>query len=134
MSTGESAGNLTRRTVLAGAASVAGVAVLRPLLPCATAGVHLVITDPRLTESRLFRATVGDAVRHIAVEPDLLRQWHAGLREAVRGNTVAGLTSWIDFVVLSGCAREEGLQVMGSHSAASAGHIHQVSWLLAPRD
>lgn len=124
---------LTRRGALMGAASVAGLAALGPLLPRALAGLHLVITDPRFKESAQFRASAGDSVPHIAIEPDLGGQWYGGLRQAVRGKTITGLTSWIDFVVLAGCMREEGLRVVSSRSATTDGRIHQVSWLMSPR-
>jgi len=126
-------GIVSRRHILVGAASVAGLAALGPLVPRALSGIHLVLTDPRLPQSPLFRASIGDDVQHVALEADIGQQWYAGLRETVRGRTVAGLTSWIDYVVLSDCAREQGLRVVSSRSATPAGRIHLVSWLLAPR-
>jgi hypothetical protein len=109
------AGPFTRRDVLKSAA-VAGVAALAPLLPCAP-GAHpllpqLVITEPRFAESRPFLAGIGSAVPQVQAGLDVCRQWYDSLQQLAsrhRG-AVAGLTTWIDFLVLRGCFGEVGFR------------------------
>lgn len=130
------AGALTRRGVLAGAAAVAGVAALGPLVsPPPPPAIHLAITDPRFERARLFLEGIGPVARRIAAGPDLCRQWYDSIRSLVAGRPFAGVTTWIDFLVLQGCAREQGLICSRHcvHAPSSPGDVSLVSFLFVPR-
>ena len=90
---------------------MAGVATLAPLLPRAVVP-YLVITEQRFVESRLFRAGIGADVLHVQAGADVCRQWYDSLRQLARPDrgAVAGLTTWIDFLVLRGCLGEAGFR------------------------
>jgi hypothetical protein len=112
-------GSLTRRGVLTGAAAIAGMTALPAFLnPRATLG-HVVV-DERLGQSALFASGVGALHVHtVGALDDLCNRWYTTLRRAVLAEAghIAGLTTWMDYIVMRGCAAE-----IGYRSAFHADH------------
>lgn len=125
---------LTRREVLVSGACIAGVAAINPQLAHAAANTYLscVVGDARRSESAAFVAGVANHTRrHLDIADDLCRHWYRGLSNAIvaeRG-MIAGLTTWMDFEVMRGLAREAGLQLQfrGDHIPLADGMEHQLS-------
>jgi hypothetical protein len=104
---------VNRRDLLAGAAVIAGSVVLpRMDFKVEPAPLSALLIDRRYAESRSFgEALQKSAVRVIDVSEDICRHWYGGNMISA-GAAIAGLTTWIDFVVMQGCAREAGMSVM----------------------
>ncbi len=139
-------GSITRRGVLSGAAVIAGVAALPALLtPARTArsAIGHVVVDARLAHSAAFAAGfVGANIHRVEALDDLCNRWYTRLRREVLADArhIAGLTTWIDYVVMQGCAAEIGYRgvpgpVLGAPPAAAASdHVRMVTWVFAPRN
>jgi hypothetical protein len=105
---------MTRRGVLSGAAAIAGVTALPPFLhPAAVArsAIGHVVVDARLPQSAAFASGLDGSRRHtISALDDLCNRWYTQLRREVRATStdIAGLTTWMDYVVMRSCAAEIG--------------------------
>jgi hypothetical protein len=101
--------SMTRRGVLAGAAALAGVTSLPRLLHGSVIG-HVVL-DERFAHSAAFAAGF-DAPRlhRVSALDDLCNRWYTRMRRQVLADAraIAGLTSWMDYIVMHGCAAEIG--------------------------
>jgi hypothetical protein len=100
---------MTRRGVLTGAAALAGVTSLPQILNASAVG-HVVVDD-RLAQSAAFASGFqGARIHRVSALDDLCNRWYTRMRQAVRadGRQVAGLTSWLDYIVMHGCAAEIG--------------------------
>ncbi|HEY6456482.1 MAG TPA: hypothetical protein VIY90_14510 [Steroidobacteraceae bacterium] len=103
--------SITRRGVLAGAAAVAGVSALPSLLAPARSAIGHVVVDERLAHSVAFASGFrGSDLHPVGALDDLCNRWYTRLRREVlaKAGHIAGLTSWIDYVVMQGCAAEIG--------------------------
>jgi hypothetical protein len=112
-------GSLSRRGLLTGAAAIAGVTALPRLTACA--GIVHVVVDERLPHSAGFAGGVRALrVHRISALDDLCHRWYTGLRRTVlaEGGSIAGLTTWMDYVVMRSCAAE-----IGYASAFHADHV-----------
>jgi len=101
---------MTRRGVLTGAAAIAGVSALGVPLARPAAIAHVVV-DQRLRESAAFAGGVrGSRIHPINALDDLCHHWYTGLRREVLagGGSIAGLTTWMDYVVMRSAAAEVG--------------------------
>jgi hypothetical protein len=116
-------GSITRRGVLTAGAALAGMTALPQLLNTgprpdglaaagpARAGIGHVVVDERLTHSALFARGVGAQRLHVVnALDDLCHRWYTRLRAEVLADAghIAGLTNWMDYVVMRGCAAEIG--------------------------
>jgi hypothetical protein len=107
-------GSITRRGVLAGAAAVAGVSALPSLLAPASSArsaIGHVVVDERLAHSVAFASGFrGPDLHQVGALDDLCNRWYTRLRREVlaKAGHIAGLTSWIDYVVMRSCAAEIG--------------------------
>jgi hypothetical protein len=135
-------GSITRRGVLTGAAVIAGVTALplflTPSSPARSAIGHVVVDD-RLAHSAAFAGGfVGAHIHHVDALEDLCNRWYTRLRREVLADArhIAGLTSWMDYVVMRSCAAEIGYRQASSATPAGAAsdHIRMVSWVFAPRN
>jgi hypothetical protein len=71
-------------------------------------------------------------VHHVGALDDLCNRWYTGLRREVLADTrqIAGLTSWMDYIIMHGCAAEIGYR--GSfHSDHLASPDSAPSWAQA---
>lgn len=139
-------GSITRRGVLSGAAAIAGVSALPPFLaPASTArsAIGHVVVDARLALATVFAGGfLGANIHRVDALDDLCNRWYTRLRRQVLadGRHIAGLTTWIDYVVMQGCAAEIGYRgapgpVFGAPTAgAAADHVRMVTWVFAPRN
>jgi hypothetical protein len=103
-------GSLTRRGVLTGAAAIAGITALPPFLNSRKAIGHVVV-DQRLAQSAPFARGVAAARVHtVGALDDLCHRWYTQLRTQVLADAghIAGLTTWMDYVVMRDCAAEIG--------------------------
>ena len=112
---------MTRRGVLTGAAAIAGVTAL-PRLLNAAAGVAAapttgrtaighVVVDERLAHSAAFAGGFdGPSIHLVSALDDLCRRWYTQLRQVVLADAghIAGLTGWMDYLVMRSCAAEIG--------------------------
>ncbi|MFO7277712.1 MAG: hypothetical protein DIU56_011800 [Pseudomonadota bacterium] len=99
----------TRRDVLVGAGGALALAATAPFTARASVRVPgIALYDPRSESSQRFAAALARAGSvPIALEADPVRQWYAGLREAMqRQGSVAALTDWSRYLVLRGLAGE----------------------------
>jgi hypothetical protein len=138
--------SITRRGVLTGAAVIAGVTALPQFLtPASTArsAIGHVVVDERLAHSAAFAGGfVGASIHRVSALDDLCNRWYTRLRREVLADArhIAGLTTWIDYVVMQGCAAEIGYrgvpaQVLSATTAvASSDHVRMVTWVFAPRN
>jgi hypothetical protein len=124
---------MTRRGVLTGAAALAGVSALPQFLtPLTRTAIGHVVVDDRLASSAHF-ASRFDAARVHAVNAldDLCNRWYTRLRAQVLADTghIAGLTSWMDYVVMRSCAAEVGYvgAFHAEHVPAATGLEHIVT-------
>jgi hypothetical protein len=128
-------GSITRRGALIGAAAFTGVSALPPLLAPANAArsaIGHVVIDDRLVDSAAFAAGfVGTKIHHVDALNDLCNRWYTQLRRQVLADAqpIAGLTNWIDYVVMRSCAAEIGYCRSNFEPRA-----HMVSWVFAPRN
>jgi hypothetical protein len=113
---------VTRRAVLAGAATAGAAAATLTLSGSGRGMPALAIYDSRLPESRAFAAAA--RVRRmklldIASEDETL--WRASRDiAAARGGAVIGMTGWTDWVAIRGLFEGHGLRVR--HEARIASH------------
>jgi hypothetical protein len=101
--------SMTRRGVLTRAAALAGVTALPQWLHGSAIG-HVVV-DERLAHSTAFAAGFDGPRRHpVNALDDLCNRWYTRMRRQVLADArrVAGLTSWIDYIVMHGCVAEIG--------------------------
>jgi hypothetical protein len=139
-------GSITRRGVLTGAAVIAGVTALPAFLtPAGTArsAIGHVVVDARLAHSAAFAGGfVGANIHRVDALDDLCNRWYTRLRREVLadGRHIAGLTTWIDYVVMQSCAAEIGYRgapgplFSTTTAAASSDHVRMVTWVFAPRN
>jgi hypothetical protein len=139
-------GSITRRGVLSGAAVLAGVTALPPFLAPASgarSAVGHVVVDDRLAHSAAFAdGFFGANIHRVNALDDLCNRWYTRLRREVLADArhIAGLTSWIDYVVMQSCAAEIGYRsapaaVFASAPTATASdHVRMVTWVFAPRN
>jgi hypothetical protein len=114
-----------RRDVLV-AAGLAAPMMLSAARGSATAGLarpDIAVFDSRHEASRLWARTLEQAgVTVVDARRDVARLWYGPLRR-MRGRggrpLIAGLTTWADFQVLSGCAAEARLAVRREPAQAS---------------
>jgi hypothetical protein len=113
---------VNRRDLLTGVAAVAGAAVL-PRIELGVEPLRLaaVVVDRRYPELRQFHETLQGSAARVIDAADLCRHWY-GDNMVEAGMAIAGLTTWIDFIVMRGCARETGLPttLIGDHASVSA--------------
>ena len=103
-------GSLTRRGVLTGAAAIAGMTALPRFLNARVAIGHVVV-DERLAQSAQFARGVAATRMHaVGALNDLCNRWYTRLRAQVLADAgpIAGLTTWMDYVVMRSCAAEIG--------------------------
>ncbi len=131
---------MTRRGVLTGAAAIAGVTALPQFLnagPVGRGAIGHVVVDERLSESAAFAAGIpGSRIHSISALDDLCNRWYTQLRRQVLAGArpIAGLTSWMDYVVMRSCAAEIGyVRTMHAEHRSGAGQVHMVSWAFSPR-
>lgn len=126
---------MTRRGVLAGAAALAGLTSLPGILHASAIG-HVVV-DERLALCAAFVGGFdGARIHRVSAMDDLCNRWYTRLRKEVLADAtdIAGLTTWMDYVVMRSCAAEIGYRRTRytEHRAASA-HVHTVTWVFSPR-
>lgn len=124
-------GSMTRRGVLTGAAAIAGISALPQVLRSRSIIGHVVI-DRRLDLSAQFARGVGATRTHVVdALDDLCNRWYTRLRTEVLadGAHIAGLTNWMDYVVMRSCAAEIGYAgaFHAEHAPAAAGVAHAVT-------
>jgi hypothetical protein len=155
---------MTRRGVLTGAAAIAATTAAPQFLRRSRVGptaIGHVVVDERLPQSAAFASGIDGSRRHaISALDDLCNRWYTRLRREVRATStaVAGLTTWMDFVVMRSCAAEIGYacafhaeQVPGrgflehqvtAHPdllwlartiATPPDHMRMVTWVFSPR-
>ena len=103
-------GSLTRRGVLTGAAAIAGMTALPQFLNARAAIGHVVV-DERLAASAQFAGGLAATRVHtVGALDDLCNRWYTQLRTEVLADAghIAGLTTWMDYVVMRSCAVESG--------------------------
>ena len=101
--------SITRRGALTGAAALAGLTSFPRLLNASPIG-HVVV-DERLAHSAAFAAGFAAARLHrVDALDDLCNRWYTRLRKAVLADArhIAGLTGWMDYMVMHSCAAEIG--------------------------
>ena len=142
---------MTRRGVLVGAAAIAGATALLQLLPSrrqTIAAGHLVF-DERLIQTPHFAGRAAGLHTHtVSALQDLCNRWYTQLRRQVLsdGAPVAGLTTWMDHVIMRDCAAEIGYveHAASSYPELSAllrqleireswAHVRAVPWVFAAR-
>jgi hypothetical protein len=132
--------SLTRRGVLMGAAAIAGVTALPHCLSglaAAPGAIGHVVVDARLAQSAAFAAGIsGSRIHTVSALDDLCNRWYTRLRRQVLADvrSIAGLTSWMDYVVMRSCAAEIGyVGTFHAEHRSAAGHVRGVSWVFSPR-
>jgi hypothetical protein len=126
--------SMTRRRVLAGAAALAGVTSL-PIFASTSAMGHGVVDD-RLAHSAAFaRALNVSRIHRINALDDLCHRWYTQIRKEVLadGRHIAGLTTWMDYIVMRSCAAEIGYVRTAYTEKTQAGHVRWVTWVFSPR-
>ena len=101
--------SITRRGALTGAAALAGLASFPGLLN--TSPIGHVVVDERLAHSAAFAAGFAGAHLHrVNALDDLCNHWYTRMRKTVLGDgrDIAGLTGWMDYIVMHSCAAEIG--------------------------
>jgi hypothetical protein len=134
-------GSITRRGVLTGAAVIAGVTALPAFLTPASAArsaISHVVVDDRLASSAVFAAGFRAAkLHHVDALDDLCNRWYTRLRREVLADVghIAGLTTWMDYVVMRSCAAEIGYRQVATTTIAvvSSAPVRTVTWVFAPR-
>ncbi len=123
---------MTRRGLLTGAAAMAGMTALPQFLDARAAIGHVVV-DRRLAQSAQFaRGVAAPRMHAVGALDDLCNRWYRQLRAAVQadGRHIAGLTTWMDHVVMRSCAAEIGY-TCAFHAehipAAAAGLTHAIT-------
>jgi hypothetical protein len=140
-------GSLTRRRILTGAAAIAGVTALPQVLHLSTVlaaaaaphtrrtAIHHVVVDARCAASASFASGFHRPRIHVvSALDDLCHRWYTRLRTEVLADAgpVAGMTTWIDYVVMRSCAAEIGYRRVfhGDHLDASG--LRVVTWVFSP--
>jgi hypothetical protein len=133
-------GSMTRRGVLTSAAALASVTALPQILnaqPAARSTIGHVIVDERLSQSAAFAAGfMGSRIHTVGALDDLCNRWYTQLRRQVLADTraIAGLTTWMDYVVMRSCAAEIGYRgTFHTEHRSAAGQVRAVSWEFSPR-
>jgi hypothetical protein len=133
-------GSMTRRGVLTGAAAIAGVTALPQFLnarPAGRSAIGHVVVDERLSQSAAFAAGFpGSRIHTVSALDDLCNRWYTQLRRQVRADAapIAGLTNWMDYVVMRSCAAEIGyVRTFHAEHRSAAGQLRMVSWVFSPR-
>ncbi|MGC1457642.1 MAG: hypothetical protein WA825_05145 [Steroidobacteraceae bacterium] len=133
-------GSMTRRGVLSGAVAIAGMTALPQFLnarPVGRDGIGHVVIDERLIESADFAAGIsGSRIHTVGALDDLCNRWYTQLRRRVLADarSIAGLTSWMDYVVMRSCAAEIGyVRTFHAEQRSAAGHVRTVTWVFSPR-
>jgi len=128
-----------RRSVLLGAAALAGAAALPPLLraqPRRGGATHVVV-DERYSHSAAFAEDFpGARIHTVGALNDLCQRWYTQLRREVLTDrqAIAGLTTWMDYEVMRSCAAEIGYRASARVQARASGdHLRLFSWEFAPR-
>jgi hypothetical protein len=128
-------GSMTRRGVLTGAAALAGLTALPGILNACAIG-HLVVDD-RLAPSAAFAARFDGARLHrVSAMDDLCNGWYTRIRKEVLADArdIAGLTTWMDYVVMHSCAAEIGYRrTRHNEHRAPSGRVRMVTWVFSPR-
>jgi hypothetical protein len=131
---------INRRRVIAGATAVAGVAATGVRLNAndgAARPVSLLVTDTRFAASKRFAARIAGTARcQLDISDDVCRHWYGSIRERVRAEQgdLVGVTTWIDFEIMRGCAAEAGYVCHSQQRLpARAGRVSLVSWVFTPR-
>jgi len=124
-------GSMTRRGVLSGAVAIAGVSALPRFLNPHSAIGHVVV-DERLSHSAAFASGFTAARMHVVnALDDLCNSWYTRLRQQVLADAghIAGLTTWMDYLVMRGCAGEIAYAgaFHAEHIPAGAGLTHAVT-------
>jgi hypothetical protein len=125
---------MSRRGMLAGAAALAGVTSL-PIFAGAPIVGHAVV-DERLPHSAAFARALNASRSHrVNALDDLCQRWYTQIRTAVRadGRSIAGLTTWMDYVVMRSCAAEIGYVRTAYTEHREAGHVRWVTWVFSRR-
>lgn len=131
---------MSRRGILTGAAAIAGMSALPRFLsghPAGHSGIGHVVVDERLIASASFAAGFpGSRLHAVSALDDLCNRWYTQLRRQVLADAtaIAGLTSWMDHLVMRSCAAEIGYRASfhAEHRSAT-GHVHGVTWIFSPR-
>ncbi|MDX9874080.1 MAG: hypothetical protein RBS88_04150 [Spongiibacteraceae bacterium] len=101
-----------RRTFLAGAAAAAALSAAPVALAAGQrSGVVVAVEQPH---SLRFARSLADAGAHsLVARGDLVRFWRDELAPllAMRPQRISGLSDWSTYLILSGCAAEQGLRV-----------------------
>lgn len=154
-------GSTTRRGVLAGAVAIAGLTALPRFLN--PSSIRHLVVDERLAHSAAFASGFGGSrIHRVSALDDLCNRWYTKLRKHVQADAghLAGLTTWLDYVVMRSCAAEIGYgrtfylattldhpqswaQAMGralasgdfsaTAAATGPGPVRMVTWVFAPR-
>jgi hypothetical protein len=127
-------GSMTRRGILTGAAALAGVTTLPIFASVPTMG-HVVVDD-RLAPSAVFARTRPAArIHRVNALDDLCHRWYTQLRAQVLadGRQIAGLTTWMDYIVMRSCAAEIGHVRTAYAEHREAGQVRWVRWEFSPR-
>lgn len=126
---------MTRRGVLTGAAALAGLTSLPGILNASAVG-HLVV-DERLAASAAFAAGfAGVRIHRVSAMDDLCNGWYTRIRRQVLADArdLAGLTTWMDYVVMRSCAAEIGYRrIRHTEHLTPSGQVRMVSWVFSPR-
>ena len=126
---------MSRRGVLTGAVALAGLTSLPGILNASAVG-HLVVDD-RLAHSAEFAAGFGGArVHRVSAMDDLCNGWYTRIRKQVLADAkdIAGLTTWMDYVVMRSCAAEIGYRrIRHIEHLAPSRHVRMVTWVFSPR-
>jgi hypothetical protein len=140
--------SLTRRGVLTGAAAIAGVTALPKLLHLRTieaaaatprtqrAAIYHVVVDGRCAASACFASGFHQPRIHVvSALDDLCHHWYTRLRTEVLANAghVAGMTTWMDYVVMRSCAAEIGYRRAFHADHVDASGLRVVTWVFSPR-
>jgi hypothetical protein len=128
-------GSMTRRGVLTGAAALAGLTSLPGILNASDIG-HVVVDD-RLAHSAAFAGGFdGPRIHRVGAMDDLCNRWYTRMRKEVLADArdIAGLTTWMDYVVMRSCAAEIGYRrTRYTEHRAASGHVRMVTWVFSPR-
>jgi hypothetical protein len=135
-------GSITRRGVLSGAAGIAGLTALPSFLTSASAArsaISHVVVDDRFAHSAAFAGGFGGSrIHHVNALDDLCNRWYTGLRREVLAEPghIAGLTTWMDYVVMRSCAAEIGYRQLSSATTTcgASDNVRMVTWVFAPRN
>jgi len=125
---------MTRRGVLTGAAALAGVTAL-PRIPELSRIGHWVL-DERLAHSAEFVRGISAArIHRVSALDDLCHRWYTRMRREVLADArdIAGVTHWMDYVVMRSCAAEIGYVRTAYTEHRQAGQVLMISWVFSPR-